>query len=118
MNGRLNSILLPPSVVLLILLSAGTIHAGNQARVKHSPASPALNFISADHLIGHEFISSQKENVQTQLTSQKIKGWVTPIFQTRSLRSRSFHSILHTLLTHSFLLGSSSSFRAPPVVLG
>ncbi len=73
-----------------------------------------LSFSVSDQDDPHAFLSSSKEDVTGQFSQQKIKFFSASSYATAKINYRFTHVFYQEVLAHSYILGRTSAFRAPP----
>lgn len=99
---------------LVLWATVTQVQAAPEAPLK--PATPLsdVNYISLDHTYDHVLISTQKEDLTTQWSNQKLKFIAPPCLLNGSLSYKTFRFIYQSLIAHSYILGDTPSLRAPP----
>lgn len=100
---------------LMLWASVAQAQAATETPLK--PVSPLsdVNYISLDHTYDHVLISTQKEDLTTQWSNQKLKFIAPPCLLNGSLSYKTFRFIYQSLIAHSYILGDTPSLRAPPI---
>ena len=96
-----------------IVLSGLSMAAAPVHEKESDPSN--LAFSVCDHHHEQELLNSQKEDLTSQFSQQKIKFLAFGFFQSGILDYAEFRFFHQTLSTHTFILGHATALRAPPL---